>query len=254
VEARTVVILLPDGDVLRTAAGAGQLDVDHSTAIPLAGTTAGEVLRSGRSRRTSAEHLIAPSHVGIPDAQTVLMVPLAYRGRSLGLLMAFDRLTGDVEFAAEDQHVLEAFAASAATAVATAQTVEAERLRRSLEAAEQERGRWARELHDETLQGLGALRVLLSGAARSDDLDKVRASLGAAVEHVGHEIDNLRGIIADRGPPPWTSSAWSRRCRRWPSGPARPTGWRSPPTWTSATTGAWHRSSRRRSTASCRRR
>ena len=84
--------------------------------------------------------------------------------------MAFDRLTGDVGFTHDDEQLLEAFAASAATAVATAKTVEADRLRKSIEAAEAERRRWARELHDETLQGLGGLNVLLaSAAARSDD-------------------------------------------------------------------------------------
>ena len=41
--------------------------------------------------------------------------------------------------------------------------------RRSLAAAEHERRRWARELHDETLQALGGLKVLLSSAARLDD-------------------------------------------------------------------------------------
>ena len=63
--------------------------------------------------------------------------------------------------------MLRSLAASAATAVATAKSVEAERLRQQLEAAEQERHRWARELHDDTLQVLGALRMLHSAALRS---------------------------------------------------------------------------------------
>ena len=41
-----------------------------------------------------------------------------------------------------------------------AQSVQAERLRITQAAADAERTRWARELHDETLQGLGGLRVL----------------------------------------------------------------------------------------------
>ena len=43
------------------------------------------------------------------------------------------------------------------------------RTRRSMEASERERGRWARELHDETLQEMGALKVLLAAARRSED-------------------------------------------------------------------------------------
>ncbi len=46
----------------------------------------------------------------------------------------------------------------------------------TLAAAEGERRRWARELHDETLQGLGALRLALRGALRS----ATRPALGAA--------------------------------------------------------------------------
>ena len=81
----------------------------------------------------------------------------------------FDRLSGDGAFSEEDERLLQAFAASAATAVATAQTASSEALQRSVKASEQERRRWARELHDETLQELAGLKVLLSGARRSDD-------------------------------------------------------------------------------------
>ena len=44
-------------------------------------------------------------------------------------------------------------------AVAPIQSLAEARLRESIEVAERERARWARELHDDTLQGLGALRV-----------------------------------------------------------------------------------------------
>ena len=64
---------------------------------------------------------------------------------------------------------MRSFAASAAIAVATARTVDADRLRATIDAAEHERGRWARELHDETIQALGALKILLTAGLRSDD-------------------------------------------------------------------------------------
>ena len=53
--------------------------------------------------------------------------------------------------------------------MATAQNAAEEALRRSIEASEAERTRWARELHDETLQQLAGLRVLLAGARRSGE-------------------------------------------------------------------------------------
>ena len=72
-------------------------------------------------------------------------------------------------------------AASAATAVATAQSVAADRLRHEIQASEEARARWARELHDETLQGLVGLRMLLASARRSDSAEYVgRGRLGRA--------------------------------------------------------------------------
>lgn len=54
----------------------------------------------------------------------------------------------------------------AAIAIANARSVAADRLRRTMEASERERRFWARKLHDETLQGLRALRLLLGSALR----------------------------------------------------------------------------------------
>jgi signal transduction histidine kinase len=107
---------------------------------------------------------------------------------------------GGTEFRAEDERMLLAAAASAATAVATAQSVEQDRLRRTLRAAEEERRRWARELHDETLQGLGGLRVVLSSARRSNDVDALHAALTSAVDQIGEEITNLRALITELRP------------------------------------------------------
>jgi signal transduction histidine kinase len=69
-----------------------------------------------------------------------------------------------------------------------------------MEAAEAERRRWARELHDETLQGLGGLKVLLGGARRLEDPERMRQAMVTASEHVGREIDNLRAIITELRP------------------------------------------------------
>src|SRR4051812_2041757 len=121
-----------------------------------------------------------------------LLVPLVFRGESLGLLAAFG-----MSREREDEQLLKGVAASAATAVATARTVEEQRLRDAMRAAEQERRYWARELHDDTLQGLGGLRLLLNAAARSDD---PWALLTTAVERVENEIDALRGLIRELRP------------------------------------------------------
>ena len=92
------------------------------------------------------------------------------------------------------------FAASAATAVATAKTVERERLRDSLKAAESERRRWARELHDETLQGLAGLQVLLSSAGPAADRATVDEAVGLAVGQIQEQIEGLRTLITELRP------------------------------------------------------
>jgi signal transduction histidine kinase len=103
-------------------------------------------------------------------------------------------------FDEEDEMMLRTFAASAATAVVLAQSVQSDRLRTSLAAAEAERRRWARELHDETLQGLAGVRLLLSSALRREDPDEHEKSMSEAVRQVEREIENLRAIVTELRP------------------------------------------------------
>ena len=85
-------------------------------------------------------------------------MPLRSAGGVLGVIAAFDRLGDEAQFEREDEDLLEAFAASAATAVATARSWPRSACAHSMAAAERERRRWARELHDETLQTLAGSR------------------------------------------------------------------------------------------------
>ncbi|HEX7298302.1 MAG TPA: GAF domain-containing sensor histidine kinase [Solirubrobacteraceae bacterium] len=204
VDAHDVLIMLRDGDELVIAAGAGHVSVGERVRLPLSGSTAGAVLAERRSRRIAdAKHdlRVSPERLGVGGASTALLVPLVYRGQSLGVLAAFDRLGGDGAFTRDDEQLLEAFAAQAATAVATAKSVEADRRRRSLAAAEAERHRWARELHDETLQALGGLKLLLSSAARLDDPQAMRSTMREATEQLTLDIASLRSLIAELRPP-----------------------------------------------------
>ena len=204
IEAHDVLIMLREGDELVIVAGAGHARIADAARLPLAGSTAGQVLAEGRSRRiadAARELLIPPDQLGLDHASTALLVPLVYRGQSLGVLAAFDRLDGDGAFTRDDEQLLEAFAAQAATAVATAKSVEADRRRRSLAATEAERHRWARELHDETLQALGGLKVLLSSAIRLDDPEGMRAAMRDATRQLTGDIESLRALIAELRPP-----------------------------------------------------
>jgi signal transduction histidine kinase len=203
VSARSLVIMLRDGDELVVQASAGHAQEMRGVRLPIADSTSGQVLEHRRPERITdvvARLRIAPSEFGVPDAQTALLVPMIYRGEAMGVLAAFDRGEKGSVFGEDDERMLRTFAASAATAVALAQSVQADRLRSSLAAADAERRRWARELHDETLQGLGGLRLLLSSALRHDDLGRVQGAMREAVGHIEREIENLRAIITELRP------------------------------------------------------
>ena len=203
-DARSVVLLLLEGDQLRLAAGAGEVEPTAlGGRVMVADSAMAEVLFSGRPERIDdipSRLRISGETLGVTGARTALLVPLVYRSTALGVLAAFDRVAGEPVFGHEDERLFLAFAASAATAVSTARSVAGERLRHSLAAAEQERRRWARELHDETLQALGGLQVLLSSALRKGTPERLEPAVREAVEHIGTEIESLRTLITELRP------------------------------------------------------
>ena len=211
IDARATGLTLIDGDELVVAAAAGE-GVEGLRGTRLASTEsfagrraadgrAASLPRAARGRASPPASSRAHGARGADDVpQPPDRVP-----------HAFDRLEGDAAFTEEDERLLQAFAASAATAVATAQSASEEAVRRSLSASEQERRRWARELHDETLQELAGLKVLISGARRSDDPSR-RAARGLSASR------SSRAAIAE---PPRAdhraAAGGARRARRRPA-------------------------------------
>jgi len=202
VTARTLLVALVEGEEFRIAAGAGEhgagaIGGHHA----VDGTVAGAALRSLSSERFGAQALGgALGTLDPPDAKSGLVVPLVFRGRGLGVLAAFDRLENGPAFSSEDERLVQAFAASAATAVATAQEVESRSLQRSIRASEAERRRWARELHDDTLQELAAMRMRLAAAQRSDSPEATREIVGEVMERTTAAVENLRALITELRP------------------------------------------------------
>jgi signal transduction histidine kinase len=204
--ARSLVLLLAERTELVVAASAGQVDGQAvGSRIPIEGTAAGRVLSGARPTRMSdAETMLKleDAGLGVVGAETGMFVPLVYRQNALGMLAAFDSMTGDGDgnFDAEQESLLVTFAAGAATAVATAKTVERERLHDSLAAAESERRRWARELHDDTLQGLAGLRVLLASAGPTADRANVDHAIEIVATRIQEQIEGLRTLITELRP------------------------------------------------------
>jgi signal transduction histidine kinase len=205
--ARAVLIMLRDDDglVVSAGAGAGAAAVADFAGyrFPIAGSRCGRVLKRGRPERIAdlaSKPSIAPETICVHDARSALLVPMLCRGAGLGVLAAFDRGGPRGAFSAADEQLLGAFASWAANAIAIRRSVEADRLKTAIIAAEAERRRWARDLHDETLQALGGLRVLLASAQRRNEAIANEPAIEQAIEDIEFETDNLRAIINDLRP------------------------------------------------------
>jgi signal transduction histidine kinase len=189
ISARAMVILILEGDELAVAATAGDLNAEVDGLRFPSASRVRELLggrpATGRFTREDASALVAP---------------LVFGGRPLGAIVALDREGTRTSFEREDDRLLKAFTASAAAAVATAQSMAEDRLQATIQAAEHERGRWARELHDETLQGLAALHVSLSSALRQESPEALERAGGEAVSQIELEIEKLRALIAELRP------------------------------------------------------
>jgi two-component system, NarL family, sensor histidine kinase DevS len=177
------IVLISDGSELEVVAAAGEDP----------GSLVGRHVHDGE---TWLEDLQAE----LPElrAYSTLVSSLELRGRQRGFIVALG--SHDRGFDAGDERVLRSFAASAANTIVTVQAVEAERLQLSIEASERERHRWARELHDETLQELGALRVLLEPASRAGESELSAEARQLAIQHVDSAVRNLQGLITELRP------------------------------------------------------
>jgi signal transduction histidine kinase len=127
----------------------------------------------------------------------VLVEPLSLEGQGGGMAIALRTEKG---FRNPDRDALTAFATSVAQRLTAERSVEIERLRYGMEARERERTRWAREIHDESIQGMGALRLRLANARDIDDPQELRRAVDVVLDGLGNEIDGLRHLITELRP------------------------------------------------------
>ena len=133
-----------------------------------------------------------------PPMHSFLGAPILIGGEAFGNLYLTEKENGAFDEVDEESVVI--LAEWAAIAIANARSVARDRLRRTMEASERERKFWARELHDETLQGLAALRVLLGSALRVGTPEAMTHAMIQATDELGGEIDKLRGLITELRP------------------------------------------------------
>ncbi|MFJ9032746.1 sensor histidine kinase [Streptomyces sp. NPDC102274] len=79
-------------------------------------------------------------------------------------------------------------------------SLDRERTRARHDGEERERRHWARELHDDTLQELGAVQIVLAGATASSRPDVMKNAIEEARRLIGNQITSLRHLIAELRP------------------------------------------------------
>jgi signal transduction histidine kinase len=197
-DAGTLLLVIEERGELRVAASSGEAAVRLRIA-PVHGSALGELYLAGqplaldRPRGREAAWL---HELGV-EARAALVEPLSMEGQGGGLVIALRAQGG---FRDADRRALNAFATSVAQRLAAERSVEIERLRYGMEAREHERTRWAREIHDESIQGIGALRLQLANARDVDDRDALKGAVDDVLEGLGHEIDGLRHLITELRP------------------------------------------------------
>jgi signal transduction histidine kinase len=198
VDARLVLIVLPDGAALRVAAAEGEGTYGVvGMELEFAGSKAGRVLERGQSERVDSVledpeiDQQAARRLGVHSA---LFVPLIARGAAIGIVIAHDKSGPSPSFTDDDLRLAEALAARAAVAVDLSERVSRDAVRRVVEAQELERARLARELHDQTGQALTSillgLRPLEETASTEDDREAV-ASLRELVVSTLQDVRRL---------------------------------------------------------------
>jgi signal transduction histidine kinase len=197
-DASTLLIVIEERGELRVAAssGAGSLRL---RIMPVEGSALGAIYQAGQPvalERPRGQEAAWLHEIGL-EARAVLIEPLSMEGQGGGLIIA---VRSDGGFRNPDRQALAAFASSVSQRLAAERSVEIERLRYGMEAREHERTRWAREIHDESIQGIGALRLQLANARDIDDKDKLSAAVDAVLEGLGNEIDGLRHLITELRP------------------------------------------------------
>jgi signal transduction histidine kinase len=197
-DATTLLMVIEERAELRVAAASGA-GTPRLRVMPVEGSALGALYLAGqpvaldRPRGPEAAWL---HELGL-EARAALVEPLLMEGHGGGLVIALRAGGG---FRGPDRQALAAFAASVAQRLAAERSVEIERLRYGMEARERERTRWAREIHDESIQGIGALRLQLANARDIDDRDALKSAVDTVLEGLGTEIDGLRHLITELRP------------------------------------------------------
>jgi signal transduction histidine kinase len=186
-------IAAADGEGAEALAALSTLENDSKTA---------RVIERGRSERVDS--LLEDPEVNQDiarrlGASTGLYVPLRTRDRTIGVLIAHDKVGRNPRFSSGDLRLAEQFAVRASIAVGLSRRVARDSLRRVVAGQEVERRRLARELHDETGQALTSILLGLRAVedAGGANVDELRALVVATLQDVRRLAVQLRPKALD---------------------------------------------------------
>jgi signal transduction histidine kinase len=197
-DAGTLLIVIEERGELRVAASSGE-GTARLRIVPVQGSALGALFLTGKPMsldRPRGQEAAWLHELGL-EARAALVEPLGMEGQGGGLVIALRSSGG---FRGPDRQALSAFAASVSQRLVAERSVEIERLRYGMEARERERTRWAREIHDESIQGIGALRMQLANARDAEDGGALSTSVENVLEGLDREIDGLRHLITELRP------------------------------------------------------
>jgi signal transduction histidine kinase len=192
-----LLIVIEDHGELQVAASAG--GAVRRRVMPVQGSALGTLFEAGQA--VSLDRPRGPEAAWLHElgleARAVVVEPLEMEGHGGGMVIALRSGGG---FRDSDRRALSAFVASVAQRLAAERSVEIERRRYGIQEREHERTRWAREIHDESIQGIGAMRLKLAHSRDTDSPEALRETIDAVLEGLGKEIESLRHLITELRP------------------------------------------------------
>ena len=195
----SIVLVILEADRELHVAAASPDRAARARVVPIEGSALGAIYRQGeplafeRPLGAQADWL---RELGL-EAGPALIQPLVTGAPGGGLLVAVRR---EESFRDADMSAFAALAANLTQRLAAERLAEQERLSYGVQQRERERARWARELHDDTVQGLGALRMALANARDSGDPAKLAQAADQIIEGLNREVVSIRHLITELRP------------------------------------------------------
>jgi two-component system, NarL family, sensor histidine kinase DevS len=189
--------LLGADAVLIAAGTSGQLVVRAAAGLAAAHATVTE-------REPGADGAFVPVHLSVAGGVVVSPAAAEPDGRAIAGSAHGSRVLLVVAGGSPDERTVRHLLETASAVLSEERSAVSAAVREGLHQREEERRRWARELHDETLQQLGALQVLLSSALRKGGPAPPAGLVEAvrqATELLAGQIRTLRQLITELRPP-----------------------------------------------------